>query len=114
MCHFIREFLNFYKREEGQFNPFPSDPWADVDIFLLFKNLFVKYQCNVLHIDHYVTYNDFKFFFQKSILNECISKAKKIIDEKKTIFQLYQNDFHYIMRFFKNAIDAGISFCKWL
>ena len=63
MCHFIREFLNFYKREEGQFNPFPSDPWADVDIFLLFKNLFVKYQYNVLHIDHYVTYNDFKFFF---------------------------------------------------
>ena len=63
MCHFMREFLNFYKREEGQFNPFPSDPWADVYIFLLFKNLFVKYQYNVLHIDHYVTYNDFRVFF---------------------------------------------------
>ena len=41
-------------------------------------------------------------------------KRKKLLMKKKTIFQLYQNDFHYIMGFFKNAIDAGISFCKWL
>lgn len=45
-------------------------------------------------------------------------KQKIFIDEKKCIFQLYQNDIRYIMRFKinernQNAIDADIYFCKW-